>query len=253
MISSVFQLIFSPAGTTRRVVSRLGNYLAEKVTQCDLMKRNLERHTFAAHDLVVVGVPVYGGRVPAPALNAIRKFSGNGTPVVSVVVYGNRHYDDALLELNDTLKENGFRILASGAFVGRHSLAPSIAQGRPDDADRDDIDEFIDAILDKYKTLGKTQWEEPAVPGNRPYKDYTPAPVAPYTTHDCSHCGFCVTLCPVDAITLEATDPDKCILCMRCVTGCPQKARRLPEAFAAQLLERLQTLCSARRDNEVFI
>lgn len=253
MISSVYQLIFSPAGTTKRVVSRIGNYLAEKVTQCDLMRKNLERHTFAATDLVVVGVPVYGGRVPEPALRAIRKFSGNGTPVVSVVVYGNRHFDDALLELNDALKENGFRILASGAFVGRHSLAPSIGEGRPDDADRADIDDFIDAILDKYKALGKTQWDEPDVPGSRPYKTYTPAPVAPYTTHACSHCGYCVTICPVDAITLESTDAEKCILCMRCVASCPQKARRLPEAFSVQILERLQTMCAQRRDNEIFI
>ena len=44
--------------------------------------------------------------------------SASQTPAVLVVVYGNRAYDDALLELSDIATGAGFVPLAAGAFVG---------------------------------------------------------------------------------------------------------------------------------------
>ena len=60
---------------------------------------------------------------------------GNNTPAVAVCVYGNRDYDDALLEIKDTLNGNGFRTFAAGAFIGRHCIFPKVAEGRPDASD----------------------------------------------------------------------------------------------------------------------
>ena len=41
-------------------------------------------------------VPVYGGRVPAIAIQRLRALKGQGGPAIAVVVYGNRAYEDAL-------------------------------------------------------------------------------------------------------------------------------------------------------------
>ena len=56
---------------------------------------------FGPDDLVLFGVPVYGGRIPSPAVQTLRRMQGSRTPAVLVAAYGNREYDDALLELAD--------------------------------------------------------------------------------------------------------------------------------------------------------
>ncbi len=46
----------------------------------------------------------------------------------------------------------------------------------------------------------------------------------------CTHCGACVTLCPVGAFTVEAGtrrinfDNSKCVVCEMCVKACPPRA-----------------------------
>jgi ferredoxin len=46
----------------------------------------------------------------------------------------------------------------------------------------------------------------------------------------CTHCGACVTICPVGAFRLEPKtrkvlfDQDKCVVCGLCVKACPPRA-----------------------------
>ena len=46
----------------------------------------------------------------------------------------------------------------------------------------------------------------------------------------CSHCGACVTVCPVGAFSVDAKtrkilfDGEKCIACELCITSCPLRA-----------------------------
>lgn len=54
------------------------------------------------------------------------------------MVYGNRDYEDALLELRDTVASLGFTPLSAGAFIGEHSYSTAempVAAGRPDATD----------------------------------------------------------------------------------------------------------------------
>ena len=73
-------------------------------------------------ELVVIGAPVYGGRIPIDAKFRLQRINANNTPAVIVVMYGNRKYEDALLELNDIVVETGFKPVAGGAFIGKHSF-----------------------------------------------------------------------------------------------------------------------------------
>ena len=69
------------------------------------------------------------------AVDAFEKIKGDKTPAVLVCVYGNRNYDDALLELKDISEANGFVPIAAGAFIARHSIFSDVAVGRPDKED----------------------------------------------------------------------------------------------------------------------
>ena len=99
-----------------------------------------------------MAVPVYAGRVAPLALERLRRFRGNSSPAILLVVYGNRDYEDALVELRDVVMDLGFVPLAAGAFVGEHSYSRRempIAEGRPDDADLAAACQFGEKALSK--------------------------------------------------------------------------------------------------------
>ncbi len=147
-----------------------------------------------------------------------------------MVVYGNRAYEDALLELSDALSANGFRVVAAAAFIAEHSVVRSIASGRPDAVDKQVAVDFGRAVLSKF-AQSQENWTKPEVPGNPEYRERPKMPVTPVTSDACGHCGSCASMCPVEAIPMDdpqTTDAEKCILCMRCVEICPQEARTLP-------------------------
>ena len=111
-------IYFSATYTTRRVVEAVAANLSNEVTAYDITNdASTEEIAIPADELVVVGVPVYAGRVPAMAVERLRRFKGDITPAVVVAVYGNRHYDDAVLELHDMMTACGFRTVSAGAFV----------------------------------------------------------------------------------------------------------------------------------------
>ncbi|MDD3112620.1 MAG: ferredoxin, partial [Methanofollis liminatans] len=103
---SVKLVYFSPTGTTKAVVQGIargidhGSVDVLDITRPDARVQPLET---SENELLVVGVPVYMGRVPALVTEWLHAIAARNTPAVCVVVYGNRVYDDALIELEDIL------------------------------------------------------------------------------------------------------------------------------------------------------
>lgn len=210
-----------------------------------------------ADELLLVGMPVYAGRVP-------RLFHG-GMPVrgtgdaVCVVSYGNRAYEDALSELVGLTRRAGFRVVAAGAFVTEHSLNGRIAAGRPDEADTALMEAFGRQVAAKLRD--RAACEVPIrVPGHEPYKAYAPIPLVPELDPErCERCGRCALVCPVQTIdpgNYRVTDPSRCITCFACVRYCRAGARSLAEparsAFGRKM-EALREACQARREPETFL
>ncbi len=80
--------------------------IKENINNIDftLPKTREKSVSFSKNDIVIVGVPVYAGRVPKVLLKYLNSIKGKGALAVAVVVYGNRNYDDALIELRDILE-----------------------------------------------------------------------------------------------------------------------------------------------------
>ena len=128
-IRNVTSIFFSPTGSTRRLVSMLSKTFPSKPREVDITpytQRGLSMD-FGPDDLVLFGVPVYGGRIPSPAVQTLRRMQGSRTPAVLVAAYGNREYDDALLELADIAAANGFIPFAAAALIAEHSIMHSVA------------------------------------------------------------------------------------------------------------------------------
>lgn len=182
---------------------------------------------FSVGDVVIVAAPVYGGRLPAMAADAFRHLKGNGANAVAIVVYGNRDYDDALLELTDILAEAGFFIIGAGAFIGQHSIFPKVGAGRPDEADMEELRKFGEACGAVLSVDNKA--EATAAKGMRPYKKSAGVPLHPECdAKKCTRCSTCADKCPTKAISPSnptITDNARCISCGRCIYVCPQEAR----------------------------
>lgn len=125
----VHELCFSPTGGTQKVAEILTNALADEVVRVDLTdsKADFGAIALGQEDIAVIAVPSYAGRVPAPAVQRLSAVHGNGARAVLVCVYGNRAYEDTLVELQDTAKQAGFRVIGAVAAVAEHSIARQFA------------------------------------------------------------------------------------------------------------------------------
>lgn len=254
MLSSISLVHFSPTGGSRVISRLIGERLAKDQTEVDLSFPGFTGHQYTQDEVVVAAVPVYGGRVPATAVERLKRCQGNGALAVALVTYGNRHYEDALLELCDVLTEKGFRVVAAAALVAPHSLVPEFGRGRPDEKDLVAYDSFADDILRKIEADNYSLPKD--IKGDRPYKAWSPAPVIPVADDSCTNCGECADSCPTDAIPdndYTATDRKKCLLCARCIHICPAQARTLPQEYAAKVKEFLSKTAVAPRAPEFFL
>ncbi len=213
--------------------------------------------------LTLIGVPVYGGRVPAEAVDRLRQVKANDAFSVIVVVYGNRAYEDALLELKNLSLKAGFTPIAGGAFIGEHSFSNQetpIAVRRPDSSDLKKAREFGRMIRKKLDPMQAESGSMPplTVPGSFPYRERPRPPrIAPITLETlCTTCGTCASVCPTAAITASdviLTNADACIRCCACVKNCPATARVMTDERIQEIRKRLLTNCSVRKEPEIFV
>ena len=165
-----------------------------------------------------------------------------------VCVYGNRAYEDTLVEMEDAAKESGFQVVAAVAAVAEHSIMPQYAAGRPDASDKKQLEQFAERIAGRTEAVV-------SIPGNRPYKKAGGAGLVPKVGKSCTKCGLCAENCPVQAIDPASftADAKKCISCMRCVKQCPEKARNVNGAMVSIAAMAIKKACSVRKENELYM
>lgn len=251
----LYNIVFSPTGGTKKVADCLTGALEGDVTTVDLTdsKQDLNTVSLTKEDAAVISVPSYGGRVPAVAAERLGMVHGNGARAILVCVYGNRAYEDTLVELEDAAKQAGFQVIAAVAAIAEHSIARQFAAGRPDAQDAAQLSAFAKQI--QYK-LFAVDASEPAIPGNRPCKKAGGVSMVPKATKECTNCGACAAACPVQAIDKEnpkKVDEKACISCMRYIAVCPHGARKVNPVMLSAASLMLKKVCSERKECELFL
>lgn len=259
----IYEIEFSPTGGTDQVLEAVTAQWQEEKKRIDLSDpgKDFSKLTFRADDLCFIAVPSYGGRGPAPAIERLGQMNGGGAAAVMICAFGNRAYEDTLLELSDVLTRQGFCCEAAVAAVAQHSIMPQFGSGRPDTKDRDELSAFAARIKEKLDQGLKCEADgrrktSVKVPGNRPYREYGGVPLIPKANQRCEKCAVCAAKCPVGAIDPadpSKTDKTRCISCMRCILVCPHHARKLNEVMVFAASQKLKKVCSSRKDNELFL
>lgn len=242
MAKRVWAVYFSATGTTKKIVCTIAEHLAKtlelpwETRDFTLPEARKETYVFEKEDIVILGTPVYAGRVPNVLLPFIKTIQGNETIVIPVVVYGNRNFDDALAELRDLCNEQGFRCCAAAAFVGEHSFSNVLAAGRPDYVDLNEAAKFAEKIAERINR-GAIK-EHLHVAGNSPSPGYYKPKgangepidirkVKSLVNDRCNNCKVCVYVCPMGSISAENVREYTgiCIKCGACIKRCPKGAR----------------------------
>lgn len=247
------QLVFSPTGGTMRTAEAITGAWDAKAETVDLTNPALTPHSFQKGDLVLLALPSYGGRVPALAAQRLSSIQGNGASCILLCVYGNRAYEDTLVEMQDIAEKSGFQPIAAVAAIAEHSILHQYATGRPDPQDQQTLRDFSNKILEKFQSGNESI---PAIPGNRPYKKAGGGGMVPQASSACVSCGLCAEQCPAQAISrekLHKADGKLCISCMRCVVQCPHSARKINGAMASAAALALKKACSTRKECELFL
>ena len=251
-------IYFSATGTSKKIALAISQSIATEFVVEDITFQSLQNTSYATDDLLCIAVPVYGGGVAPVALKRLDAIRGNNTPVVVVVVYGNRNFERAAVQMSDFLAERGFITIAAAAFVGEHSysteLSP-IAVGRPMVEDINDANRFGELVKQKLtkglESVDVSTLQCPDsgeenvkafvefVKGYQAEQAKNPVKLLPITDENrCVMCGVCVDVCPMEAIDREdvsMVDPTLCIKCCACVKECPKEAKSLNSPFAPML------------------
>jgi ferredoxin len=238
-INSVKLVCFSPTGTSKAIVQAIANGLKyNNIELIDVTKPAARQQVLRTKedDLLIVAIPVYMGRLPALLSDWLNSIRAENTPTVCVVVYGNRAYDNALLELKDVLLNCGCKPIAGAAYIGEHSFS---SEELPSSVGRPDIDDLYHARLFGHKIQEKLlsissvdDIVKLIILGNFPYGGVTDLWKVDFisASEACTQCGICAEGCPTGAIDPENSkliDIQKCTLCCACIKNCPQKAKAM--------------------------
>lgn len=239
---SVTAIYFSPTETSRKGACAIAKALGSTYNELDLTCQGANAQ-FRSDEVVVFGAPVYGGRLFKGFVERLTGVRGDKTPCIVTVTYGNRDYDDALLEFCDLVSAQGFIPVAAAALIGQHTYG-SIQVGRPNKDDLAEDAAFAEKVADKLKN---GDYSMPGVPGNRPYKEGgNGGSFFPLTNDACIDCGRCTAECPMQAIDTDnrTIHTDRCIACFRCIRRCPVGAKHMDvpayNEFAAMFTEKLK-------------
>lgn len=250
---------FSPTGTSEKnavsITETLSTGKEYRIIDLTTYNEKETKAVFSSDDFVVFGTPVYGGRISEIAANRLSHVYGNRTPCIITVTYGNRDYDDALLELYNMVQANGFVVQAAAALIGQHTFG-EIQIGRPNESDINENQQFAKAFLESSDKISNSTKVKLSIKGNYPYKaGGKGGSFRPLTADTCIKCGLCMRNCPTSAISKDfrTIDSKQCISCFRCIRLCPVHAKNMNEDSYLKFAEDFSKKLMTRRKNEYFL
>ncbi len=258
-------IFFSPTNSTLKIITTISDALKfEKLQDLNLTfpsKRKID-NIGAKADILIFGVPVYMGKIPSMIIPTILSMIGKNRWIIPVVVYGNVQIGNSLSEMIYLFREQGFRILAAGSFIGEHSFTSNdlkLAKNRPDYDDLRVARNFGVKIREKLESALK----EIDIIGQKPdlseinfeYRARSLIKIIRAHEDKCNRCMGCWSICPTEAIDMETLEinEEKCIRCCACVKCCKFNVREIEFTMPQETKERFMNFSKMRNEPEFFL
>lgn len=206
-------LTFSPTGQSKACALAVAKATKQEFVELDVTHFIQRREPLALEGTtLIVAYPVYGGRVPTLFADYLKEqVICTNCNALAIASFGNRAFEDALVEMEDILGEKGVPLIAAASIGCQHSYTEKVGSKRPD------IEDF--QILDRLAVYLNGKKGRVSPPGNRPYKKAMPLANPPYMPTLKNKEGKipaqCYAVCPTGS--LAKGDPTICIHCCACI------------------------------------
>ncbi len=244
-LNTVQLVFFSGTGGTKRIADSFEQEMIKRNFEVEVKNLgNPRRNDMFSEsdsqkiDFYILIFPVYAFDVPKPVYNWIRSINnqGKGKKIAVISVSGGGEVwpntgcrNDCCRELED----KGFCVVydrmmcmpANMAVKVNDHLAMWLINVIPEK-----VNDILDDLLSNQ--IRRTNYRKSLMGKyltnleNKNAKKFAQELII---TDDCKNCGWCIKNCPMENIvkTAQASKPqflDRCIICLRCVYGCPFRA-----------------------------
>ncbi len=241
-------LIFSPTGQSKACGLALAKATKQEFVELDVTHFIQRGKPLALADTtLIVAYPVYGGRVPRLFAEYIKEMvTCTNCNALAIASFGNRAFEDALVEMEDLLLEKGVPLIGAASIGCQHSYTDKVGSKRPD------IEDF--QLLDRLAVYlnGETKSVHP--PGNRPYKRDMPVADPPYMPVLKDKGGKinsrCYAVCPTGS--LAKGDPTICIHCCACIQVSSNELI-MDNPWFSRFTKHLEETCGERVDSLLYL
>ena len=168
MIKRILGISYSPAGGTAKITEMMAEEVAAALRECSPADITVEccsiRDESSVPDpdgetVVILGMPVYIGKIPLPAVKAIRELSGHSAMTLGIVSYSGRGYGNALYELRHFADERDFTMIGAGAVATSYAATRGSSRSGYLMFDSGAVREYSKAASAKIMRLGGCEIE----------------------------------------------------------------------------------------------
>ena len=145
---------------TREIADRLRDYSAEDISVESMDLRAGDKIPVIDKETVVVlGMPVYVGKIPLPGIKALREIEGSGAMTLTLVAYSGRDYGNALYELTHFADERKLSVVGAGAIAISYVTIRGKTFGKSAIIDMISLTDYAEAAANKIKRLSGSSIE----------------------------------------------------------------------------------------------
>ena len=231
-------IFFSGTGGTRRAATAMAQALTARGCTATLTELDNRPLPAMQAELLVLLYPVYAANAPQPIMEwlaSLPECAGRTAAVISVSGGGEVFPNNACrVDVIRRLQKKGFLVPYEAMLV----MPPNFMYACTDEAC---------ALLLRETSRRAERIAEALLAGERRRTRLHPLDLLIslvcraewigsryfgrqlHANEQCVHCGWCASHCPRGNITMKAGIPafdDRCVLCLRCVYGCPERAIR---------------------------
>jgi ferredoxin len=229
-------LYFTGTGNSSYTAEMIQSITGDEIVSMNDQIKEGRSNVLQSENPFVFVCPTYAWRIPKIIEEYIRKTEFRGAKDVYFVLTCGAETGDAIHYVRKLCKEKGFNLKGFSAVVMPDNYI--VMYNTTEDEQARQIIEMakgkIITVAEAIKTKSKLEEQEKSIINrvksgiiNTMFYSFYVSAKGFFATEQCSGCGRCVKLCPLNNIQLVDGKPkwgNNCTHCMACISRCPKES-----------------------------